>query len=316
MDETTLSFQSGSARLAGTFVAPPGVEDGAPFDAALILGGSGPLDRDGNHKKLALNISRDLASLLADVGWGSLRYDKRGVGESEGTYLSTGFFDELDDATAALAWLGARPEVRSIVVVGHSGGALQAAELAVRDAAIAGAVLLATSAKTGEETLRWQTAQIQEHSVPAVATAVLKIFGTSVEKQQAKAVRRLQGTTGDTARIQLAKVNAKWFREYLAYDPMSALRDISIPTLAVTGSKDVQVDADDVAVVAATVPNATTAVITDVDHLLRHEPNDYSNVRKYKKQITKPIDPRVGSAISEWFSTLTIATEPTQREAS
>ncbi|MEX1336042.1 MAG: alpha/beta hydrolase, partial [Candidatus Limnocylindrales bacterium] len=100
-----MTFTSAGLTLAGTFAAPASA---GPFPAALLLAGSGPLDRDGNVKRMALNVSRDLARELATAGWASYRYDKRGVGASQGEYLSTGFTDELADAAAALEALEAR----------------------------------------------------------------------------------------------------------------------------------------------------------------------------------------------------------------
>lgn len=300
MQERTATFTSDGTALVGTFETPDGP---GPFPAALLIPGSGELDRDANHKKIQLNLSRDLARILAKSGWATLRYDKRGVGESEGDYLSTGFFDELADVTAAYEWLDEQPDVSLTVAIGHSAGALHAAELARRQPNLVGAVLLATSAKTGQETLAWQTQQIAEHAVPAVATALLRVFRTSVVKQQAKAVNRIKHTTTDTARIQLVRINAKWMREYLAYDPVPALRESKAPLLAVTGSKDIQVDPADLHDVAeAAQADIVTKLLEDVDHLLRHEPAEFSNPKKYKNQASKPIDPRVESSLVAWLS--------------
>ena len=49
-----------------------------------------------------LDVAVAIADALAEVGVASLRYDKRGVGESDGDYLSMGFDDETSDAAAAL----------------------------------------------------------------------------------------------------------------------------------------------------------------------------------------------------------------------
>ncbi len=129
MQETTITFPSGEVTMAGSLVVPDG--DG-PYPAALLIAGSGPLDRDANHKKMALNLSRDLAQILADAGWASLRFDKRGIGESGGDYMSAGLFDELADVEAAYDWLDEQPETGPIVAVGHSVGSIMAAELAGR----------------------------------------------------------------------------------------------------------------------------------------------------------------------------------------
>jgi len=302
MRETQTNFESAGQTLAGTLATP---DSEAPYPAALLLPGSGPLDREGNIKRMPLNVSRDLAIALADAGWASLRYDKRGVGASEGEYLSTGFGDELADAEAALERLIGREDVTRVVVIGHSAGALHAAELA-RRADVTGSVLLASTAKTGEQTLRWQARRMGDDIIPGPVKVIMRLFRTDVLKQQDGAIAKLKATTSDTARIQLQKVNAKWMREFIAYDPVPALEAASAPILAITGAKDVQVDPADLDVIATTAAQAQVLALPDLDHILRNEPAPISNPRHYGKQAKKPIDPRVIEAILGWLTTARI----------
>ena len=74
--------------LKGTMTLPATKEDLLP--AILLLSGSGKLNRDANAKKgkFQFNLYRELAEYLATLGFATLRYDKRGVGESEGDFES------------------------------------------------------------------------------------------------------------------------------------------------------------------------------------------------------------------------------------
>lgn len=302
MTKTDVTVPAGEVTLAGTLTTPAG--DG-PHPAALIIAGSGPLDRDGNHKRLPLGLSKDLAEVLHRAGWATLRFDKRGIGESTGDYMSAGLFDELADSMAALEWLSSRRDVTCVVPVGHSAGSILAAEMSARGHAPAGAVLLAHTLSTGEETLVWQASQIGE-SLPRWVKSLLGVFGTSLEKQQSKALTKLKTTSEDVIRIQGQKVNAKWMREFLAYDPDPVLRATTAPILAVTGAKDVQVDPGDIALIATIIGERGQAVvIEDVDHILRTEANPISNPKKYKQQIAKPIDQRVVETVVTWLQKTT-----------
>ena len=144
-------FDSGAEHLAGTLTIPPGP---GPFPAALLIAGSGPLDRDGSTRRLPLAVSRTLAEALAAIGVASLRYDKRGVGASSGTFLAAGLNDNIADARSALAALSALPEVdpARIILIGHSEGAIIAAALATDQPALAGVVLLAEAARRAATT--------------------------------------------------------------------------------------------------------------------------------------------------------------------
>jgi pimeloyl-ACP methyl ester carboxylesterase len=93
-------------------------------------------------------------------------------------------------------------------------------------------------------------------------------------------------------------------REFIAYDPLPALQAAAVPLLAITGSKDVQVDPADLAVIARTAPNAQVVEVPDVDHILRYEPGPHSNPRHYGKQVKQPLDPRVTEAILAWLPEL------------
>lgn len=307
MAETNLTFTSGSTELAGTFTTPDtgNPHHTTPYPTVLFIAGSGPLDRNGDHGKLAINVSGLLAAELAAHGWASMRYDKRGIGASGGEYLPTGFYDELADVEAAVDHLRGYDDVGRIVLIGHSAGAVQAAEMAARHADLAGAVLLSTSAKIGGDTMRWQTKELADVLVPKPIKALLKLFRTSVVKQQANNLAKLEATEGDVARIQFVKVNAKWMREFIAHDPRPGLREAKVPLLAITGGKDVQVDPSDIETILAIAPAGTEGyVIPDVDHILRHEPADFSNPRLYKNQVSKPLDARVTAAVIDWLLAL------------
>jgi hypothetical protein len=91
------TIQNGDITLGGTLTLPstPG-----PHPAVVVVHGSGRATR---------NSFSALSDLMGNVGIAVLRYDKRGVAESSGTYENVGpsnsvrVFDEL--ASDALAWV-------------------------------------------------------------------------------------------------------------------------------------------------------------------------------------------------------------------
>jgi uncharacterized protein len=298
--ETTIAIPSGGFTLQGTLTT----SGATPAPAALLVSGSGPIDRDSNAKRMSIDVMRQIAEHLGQNGIASLRYDKRGVGESDGEYLSTGFHDNVDDARAALASLRSRPEVDGdrVVVIGHSEGALIAGVLA-SDPRLAGAVLLAGSAVNGKRVLRWQAEQIAP-TLPTPVKWLMKLLRQDVVATQAKRLERLEAATDDVVRIQLVKMNAKWFREFMAFEPTDALRQAVVPILAITGSKDIQVDPDDVDRMRQVVSSPFDGhVVDDVTHLLRSETGD-ATVRTYKRQARRPIDQRVTRLLTDWVALL------------
>ena len=294
------TFSSRGLTLAGTHLTP--VADG-PTPTALLLAGSGDLDRDGDQKRLPLGIQRLLADLLAEAGWASFRYDKAGVGESEGDYRATSLTEERDDARAALALTRELAGGAPVVVVGHSAGALHAVHLGA-EPGVAGAVLLSCQGRDGEAVLRWQATQI-EPTLPTAAKVIMRVLRQSVASQQDKAIARLRATTEPVARIGGARINAGWMREFLDADPLPALAALEVPVLAITGAKDIQVDVADLDVIAEAVPGPVeTVAVADVDHLLRDEPAAASNPQAYKRQVAQPLSEAVSEPLVAWLARL------------
>jgi uncharacterized protein len=99
-----VEFSSGDVVLAGWLAVP--VRDEA-LAGVVLVGGSGPSDRDNG------TYFPPIREHLADAGIAVLSYDKRGVGSSSGDWLDSTLDDLAADATAALGFLRAQPEVRA-----------------------------------------------------------------------------------------------------------------------------------------------------------------------------------------------------------
>ena len=276
-------------RLAGTLTLPAGP---GPHPAVLCLPGSGKLDRDANAGKLRMELGRPLAATLARHGIASLRYDRRGVGATPGDWHTVGFLDNRADAAAALRALRTHPAVRTVGVVGHSEGAVHAMWLAAH-ASPAAAVLLAGYARPGEAAVRWQGGRLAE-AVPRPLLGVLR-------RVASKQLARLSATTTDAARVGGVRVNAKWWREQLAYDPRADLSRIQVPVLAITGEKDVQVDPADLDVLANLVPGAQTRRVPDLTHLLRRTDGP-GTVFGYRKLLRRPVEEDLLTDIARWLA--------------
>ena len=92
--------------------------------AVVLVGGSGPTDRD--ETAFNIPIFGQLADALADAGYIVLRYDKRGVGQSGGRAEAATLADYADDLRAAVKFMSERKDVdpKRIAVLGHSEGGI------------------------------------------------------------------------------------------------------------------------------------------------------------------------------------------------
>ncbi len=301
MIEREIGFESAGLRLKGTLALPSGE---GPFPGVLLVSGSGQVDRDENHKSLRLNVFPEIARHLAEHGIATLRYDKRGVGASEGDFWTTGFYDNVSDASSALGFLQEQDVIfpGRAFVCGHSEGALIATRLAAEGADVAGIVLLSGTAQPGELVIKWQAGKVVK-GMRGPMKWMIKLLRIDVIKAQQKQIDKIRRSSRDWYRTQIiAKVNAKWMREFLAYDPSEDLPRIPVPVLAITGSKDIQVDPQDLRRMSELVrENFEWHEVTDVSHILRSEEGEPS-VSTYKKQARKPVDARVLQLISDWLT--------------
>ena len=298
MPEQDVTFPSGDLTLAGTLTRPERRLNGP---LVLLVVGSGPIDRNSDVKRMPLGITRQLADRLADNGIPSLRFDKRGIGASEGDYRSAGFSDNVTDASAGLEFLRRHPDIRSedIFVVGHSEGALIASAIAASGDPIAGVVLLSGAARRGEEVLRWQASRLAD-MLPRPIRSLTKLLRIDVERSQIKRLEKLKASSDDVIRMQgLIKVNAKWFREFMAFDAAKALAEIEVPVLAITGAGDVQVDPADVELMGQLVQGPFEGhVVPGVNHILR---TGGPSPTSYRKQVGLPLDARTLDLVLAWI---------------
>ena len=293
MVEQTVAVWSGDVRLEGTLSIPG---DPGPHPAALLLSGSGPLDRDSNMAGQRLDVAKAFATGLAACGVASLRYDKRGVGMSGGEYLTASLSDETTDAGCALEALRTRPETTGdVAVIGHSVGATVAMRLARRARPPDAYVFLAGAAIPGEQVMAWQSRRIA-----ATLPVPWRWFRRTLERRQAADRARLLASTGATLRVRRQDLPAQWFREYMTYDPAADLVAINRPVLAVTGMKDVQVDPADVAVIGRMVTGPFEGETPDdLTHVLRRDQHS-PGLHRYAGQLRVPVDADLVERVASW----------------
>jgi uncharacterized protein len=300
MSGADVTFTSDGCMIAGTFT-----QAADPVAAALLITGSGRVDRDSvatlpGGLKLRIGVTRAIAEALAAAGVSGLRYDKRGVGRSGGDYWSTGMGQQLADARAGLDWLSARAAGLPLLALGYSEGTYYAAELAA-DRAVAGVVLLAGSPRTGGEILSWQTQQLAAR-LPASARLILRLMRTDAIKAQRKNQDRIMASSADTLRIQGQRINARWFRDFVGYSPAPVLARITVPVLAITGGHDLQVPPSDVEETGRLVNGPFEGhVAGDLSHLLRPDPGSVGP-RGYRRAVRHPVSPEVLALITTWVT--------------
>ena len=134
--EVGASFECAGQAMFGVLSLPD-----QPARRAVLIVVGGPQYRAGSHRQFTL-----LARRLAEQGIAALRFDYRGMGDSEGEARS--FDDVGDDLRSAVDHLAAVPGIEDIVIWGLCDAASAALFYAGRDKRVSGLVLLNPWART------------------------------------------------------------------------------------------------------------------------------------------------------------------------
>ena len=238
--------------LGGTLTGPAkNGAAGAP--AALLIGGSGPNDRDETVGPL--KPFKDLAEGLARRGIVTLRYDKRTFSHAAlcPVHGATVDAEIIDDAVRAVELLRRAPGVdpARVYLVGHSLGALLLPEIAARAGHVAGLVMVAPPGRP----------------LPEIALEQLRSKRVPGAEALAEQWRRSSQLPPDT--LWMGAPISYW-KDLDARDEFAIARRLDLPTLLVRGDRDRNVAAVDLTNwVHALAPARTCVVkVPNVNHFL------------------------------------------------
>lgn len=264
--EQPVALMTPTGTIAGTLEVPARA---FPVPVVLIIAGSGPTDRDGNSRALpgSNNSLKLLASGLAERGIASVRYDKRGVGGSAGAAgreEDMRFTHFIDDATGWVRQLGADARFSSVTVAGHSEGSLIGMAAAREGGADAYVSLEGAGRKPRAVIVEQLTGQLPAEAIAQADMIMAVMEAGTLPDSTYRTVPILNSLFRPGVRPYLVS----WFR----YDPAAEIAKLSVPTMIVQGTTDIQVGRKDAGVLAAARPAAKLVVIEGMNHVLKIAP--------------------------------------------
>ncbi len=252
-----------SLTLGGTLTYP---KEGDKFPAVVLISGSGAQNRDEEifgHKPFLV-----ISDVLTKNGFAVLRFDDRGVGESEGDHSIATTYDFAEDVKSAVKFLRSRQEINKdrIGLIGHSEGAMIAAIVASADDKISFVVLMAGPGLPGDSILYLQTELIyraegqSEEKINEILTGLREVYSILKSDSDESVIKELIrkkyqeqfekmsdeekkqfGDLNTYIEMEIRITTSPWFREFLKFDPKPFLEKVKCPVLAINGEKDLQV---------------------------------------------------------------------------
>lgn len=287
--EKKITLQIKTGTIFGTLTTPARF---TKIPVALIIVGSGPMDRDGNYLPLGMkgNCYKMLSNELLKNGIATLRYDKRGIAESSAACkneIDIKFEDFIDDAKGLVQMLKQDKRFSKVIVIGHSEGSLigmPAATLADKYISLAG------PGQTADKVLKVQINQQSKF----FSDLALPILDSLV---MGKTVAKVDPMLNSLFKASLQPYLISWFK----YDPQVEISKLKIPVLILQGTSDLNVTAEDAKRLSVANPKANLVLIENMNHVFRIVGNDtQANVKSYSDS-SLPISDQLVKSITDFI---------------
>lgn len=306
--------------IEGTY--PLGYEKGASRSVPLVVmvTGSGQQNRDEElleHKPFLV-----LADYLARNGIASLRYDDRGTGKSTGDVTNATTENFMKDALAAVDFARNTKNFGHVGVLGHSEGGTIAFMIGAQGKADFIVSLAGLGVKGADILLAQNQFGLLQNGTPVqvvtdfrkVLVKVLRVMSSSerVPNPAAK-VQKIAEEADVTIPAPLMQDLAQsidlctpWLRYFINYDPAADIRAVKCPVMAINGSKDTQVFAEEnLPAIRRLLPESNLNIVKEypgLNHLFQHcttgLPIEYF-------QIEETMSPEVMQDITIWIKKVT-----------
>jgi pimeloyl-ACP methyl ester carboxylesterase len=299
---------AGGFSLGATLTLPAAAPDASArpgeatrLPAVVLVAGSRAADRDALVP--GVPTMGQIAGALAEAGFVTVRYDRRGSGQSGGRAESAGLDDYAGDVRTVVRWLAGRKDVdaRRIAVIGHGEGAWKALLAASKENRIAAVASLEGPGTTGAElVLEQQQAQLDRTKLSAAE----RESRIALQKRIHEAV--LTGRGWDAIAPELrTQADTPWFQSLLAFDPARVVGGVDVPLLILHGELDREIPvahAERLADYArkGDSPSVELVTVRGINHLLI--PAFTGEISEYASLTDRIVSSDVTSALAAWLA--------------
>ena len=235
----------------------------------IFIGGSGPIDRDGNQSFMKCDMFKKLAYSLSEKGISSFRYDKRVVTQIRKGKLDKKitFDDFVSDAIAIIDFFESK--YNSIVIAGHSQGSLVGL-LSIKEG-VSGFISLSGAGRTIDMVIEDQISK----TAPMLLEDTKNIFKIL---RSGKITEDFPLPLYSLFNIEIQPFMISWMQ----YDPKKIIAKIPIPSLIINGDSDLQVDEKEAKLLYNSAQNSEILIVKNMNHVLVEiEGDELKNVKSY-----------------------------------
>lgn len=258
---------------------------------AIIIGGSGPVDRNGNQQMMKNNSLKFLAEGLYEKNIATFRYDKRIVKQMKNRSLNEKnihFGDFIEDAVAVLEYFKNDRRFSKIYIIGHSQGSLVGMVAAQEGAN--GFVSLAGAGQEIDDVIVAQLATQSPGLEDNARMAFDDLRANGVSYNYSPALSSI-----------FRKEIQPFIFSWMQFNPQEEIVKLQIPVLIINGDKDIQVQISEAELLKAAKPDADYKIIKNMNHIFKEvEGNDLENSKTYN-QYNIPVMPELIDTVAEFL---------------
>lgn len=273
--------------VEGTLLAPR--QETVPL--AIIINGSGPIDRNGNEMMTKNNSAKKLAEALAKKGIATFRYDKRTLKAQQLNIdeKDMRFDDFIDDAKAVIKRFSELPNYSSLYIIGHSQGSL-VGMIAAQEKAD-GFISIAGAGQTIDSLIVEQIGRQMPGLEESARTAFNELRANGKVKDYNQGLASL-----------FKKSIQPFMFSWMKYDPQQEIKKLEMPVLIINGDNDLQVNTNEAVKLKAAKPNAELIIIENMNHIYRiiDKNDDIANQKSYNEP-QRPISNEMVEQISNFI---------------
>lgn len=267
--ESELSIPSKKVTLNGTLLTVNS-EEKTPL--VIIIPGSGPTDRNGNSVATKNNSLKLLAEGLAEKNIASYRYDKSVLSlkkEDKFSIDSLKFNDFINETKAVIQYFKSKNNFSKIIVAGHSQGSLVG--MVASENKIDAFISIAGAGRPIDEVL---TEQIEKQA-PFLVDETKRVLS---ELKKGNTVADFNPFLASLFNKSVQPFLISW----LKYNPQIEIKKLTIPTLIINGTKDIQVKTLDAELLHKANTTSQLVLIKNMNHLFKEIKGEQSeNIASY-----------------------------------
>lgn len=289
--ESVIDIPTNTEIIYGTLLTPNSVKKPS---FVILIPGSGPTDRDGNNVMMKNNSLKYLAESLSNKKVATYRFDKSVLKYTQKDSLkikSLTFNTFINEAKSVIEYFKKSKKYSKIIIAGHSQGSLVGIVASQNNADAF--ISLEGAGRPIDEILIEQIAE----QAPYLKEETIRVLK---ELKQGKLVTDFNPVLISLFNKQVQPFLISWMQ----YNPQSEIKKLTIPTLIIQGTKDIQVSIKDAELLHKANATSKLQLIENMNHIFKNINGDVNENLQSYSDPKLPITPLLTTTILNFINQL------------